>query len=261
MKHYILNTITNPNRPVNIDLVGCGGTGCQILSGLARINVSLLSLGHRGISVIVCDPDKVTEANIGRQLFSPADIGRYKAETLVTRLNQFYGFKFKAIPQYYEKYKRRERDVNILITAVDTVKARLAIAKFIKKQSCYHLDTGNTRHTGQVILGTTKTFPQPESDKKAIGKLPTVTELYNLNKVDEKVQGPSCSLAAALEQQDLMINQMVATCALNLLWECFRYGVIVNHGAFINLSDMKVNPLPIDAKVWKRLRCNKKGRN
>ena len=33
------------------------------------------------------DPDIVTEANIGRQLFGPSDLGQNKAQCLVTRIN------------------------------------------------------------------------------------------------------------------------------------------------------------------------------
>ncbi len=258
-KHYFPQSITAPIDPVMLELVGCGGTGCQILSGLARINASLQALGHPGLKVMVYDPDIVTEANIGRQLFSPADIGRYKAEVMVTRVNNFYGFGWEAIPEYYDVVKRKYNNgsYGFLIAAVDTAPARLRIAKAIKRKLYYHLDTGNTRHTGQVILGTTKNWPQPKGDVEAVGKLPTVTDLYDLKRAGkDKFQGPSCSLAVALQQQDLMINQMVATCALQILWQGFRYGVLYNHGAFVDLNNMKVNPLPIDPKVWERIKNN-----
>lgn len=49
----------------------------------ARIHASLLRLGHPGgLSVDVVDPDVVSEANIGRQPFSPYDVGRPKVEVL-----------------------------------------------------------------------------------------------------------------------------------------------------------------------------------
>jgi hypothetical protein len=56
---------------------------------------------------------------------------------------------------------------------------------------------------------------------------------------------PSCSLAEALEKQDLFINQSVATYALHLLWRLFRAGSIEHHGYFINLESGRVNPLPV----------------
>lgn len=56
---------------------------------------------------------------------------------------------------------------------------------------------------------------------------------------------PSCSLAEALEKQDLFINQGVATFALQLLWQFIREGGLNIHGYFINLETGKVTPLPI----------------
>ena len=56
---------------------------------------------------------------------------------------------------------------------------------------------------------------------------------------------PSCSLAEALERQDLFINQSVATFALQLLWQFIREGGLNIHGYFINLETGRVTPLPI----------------
>jgi PRTRC genetic system ThiF family protein len=60
---------------------------------------------------------------------------------------------------------------------------------------------------------------------------------------------PSCSLAESLDQQDLFINQAVATFALNLLWRLFRDGKIEYHGGFINLATGRVNPLPVGGGI------------
>ena len=61
---------------VSVALVGCGGVGSQVLTGLARLHKALVSLGHPGgLHVTAFDPDTVSESNVGRQLFSPADVG------------------------------------------------------------------------------------------------------------------------------------------------------------------------------------------
>lgn len=49
-----------------------------------------------GTGVTVLDPDTVTEANIGRQLFSEAETGLNKAVALVTRINWFFGYTWEA---------------------------------------------------------------------------------------------------------------------------------------------------------------------
>ncbi|MBO8471748.1 MAG: ThiF family adenylyltransferase, partial [Bacteroidetes bacterium] len=77
--HYIDNYLINPQHPVTVNVIGAGGTGSQVLTCLARFDTALRGLGHPGLFVTVYDPDTVTEANIGRQLFSPSDIGLNKA--------------------------------------------------------------------------------------------------------------------------------------------------------------------------------------
>src|SRR5689334_7068613 len=78
---------------VNVALAGAGGNGSQMLSGLARLHLALLKLGHPGgLKVTVWDPDLVSESNIGRQLFYPSDIGQPKSFVLVNRYNLAYGF-------------------------------------------------------------------------------------------------------------------------------------------------------------------------
>lgn len=47
--HYIDNYLLNPQHPVTVNLIGAGGTGSQVLTCLARLDVTLRALGHPGI--------------------------------------------------------------------------------------------------------------------------------------------------------------------------------------------------------------------
>ena len=89
--HYIDSYLMNPQHPVTVNIIGAGGTGSQVLTCMARLDVTLRALGHPGLFVTLYDPDTVTEANIGRQLFSPSELGLNKAQCLVTRINHFFG--------------------------------------------------------------------------------------------------------------------------------------------------------------------------
>lgn len=60
--HYIDNYLVNPQHPVTVNLIGAGGTGSQVLTCLARLDVALRGLGHPGLFVTLYDPDIVTEA-------------------------------------------------------------------------------------------------------------------------------------------------------------------------------------------------------
>ena len=49
----------DPQHPVTVNLIGAGGTGSQVLTCLARLDVTLRALGHPGLSVTLYDPDIV----------------------------------------------------------------------------------------------------------------------------------------------------------------------------------------------------------
>ena len=175
--HYIDNYLINPQHPVTVNLIGAGGTGSQVLTCLARLDTALRGLGHPGLFVTLYDSDIVTEANIGRQLFSPSDIGLNKAQCLVTRMNNFFGNDWKAVPDIYPaalKDARRDNLANIMITCTDNIKSRLDLWNILKavpvseyrshETPLYWMDFGNMQNTGQVILGTVpKKIRQPAS--------------------------------------------------------------------------------------------------
>ena len=99
--HYTDRYLLNPHHPVTVFIIGAGGTGSQVATNLARMSIALQALGHPGLHVTVFDPDTVTEANIGRQLFSESELGLNKAVALVTRINRFFGFSWEAKGQCY----------------------------------------------------------------------------------------------------------------------------------------------------------------
>jgi len=223
MIHYTHPYLLSPVHKITVDLVGLGGTGSKMLSNLARTNEALLALGHPGLMVRAWDPDTVTEANKGRQLFSASDIGLNKAMVLVTRVNRYFGYDWQAIALKYD-YKKTS---NILITCVDNAAARINIAQHIKANSkepydelYYWLDLGNLRKTGQCVLGTMRTILQPKKPGQTRAVLPHVVKKFPLKKVKEEEQGPSCSLAEALMQQDLFINSTLAELVVTCFGNC-----------------------------------------
>ena len=258
--HYIDNYLINPQHPVTVNLIGAGGTGSQVLTGLARLDVTLRALGHPGLFVTLYDPDIVTEANIGRQLFGYSDMGLNKAQCLITRINNFFGNDWKAVPDIFPAMMKnacRDNMANITITCTDTIKSRLDLWNILKTVQIsdyrdyatplYWMDFGNTQTSGQVVLGTVpKKIKQPASQLyETVGSLKVITRLVKYARVKEEDSGPSCSLAEALEKQDLFINSTLAQLGCNILWKMFRNGMIEHHGLFLNLGTMKVNPVLI----------------
>ena len=250
--HFTDAYLLNPTHPVTVNLIGCGGTGSQALTALSRISHTLIALGHTGFHVTCYDPDTVTEANLGRQLFSVSDTGINKAVILTSRINRFFSTGWEAVPDEY-----RCEPANIIITCVDNVQSRIQVAetflsgadkpgRSIFEKPLYWLDFGNTQQTGQVILGTFGEIQQPASKKYSpVGKLPCITERFDLTRVDEKDSSPSCSLAEAIRQQDLFINSTLANIGSSLLWKLFREGKTNHAGAFLNMDTLKMNPILI----------------
>lgn len=258
--HFTEKYFLQPANPITVNLIGCGGTGSQMLTALARINHSLVSLQHPGLFVRTFDNDIVTAANKGRQLFADAEIGFPKAEVLTNRINRFFGTNWKG---YKLKFSSKslaqleECHAHITITCVDNVQTRFEVAKMLKKEArrsphsrdktCYWMDFGNSRQSGQVILATTGRITQQNSDRFIpVETLPFPTvEFKELFEAASEDDTPSCSLAEALTKQDLFINSSLADMGASLLWNMFREGMIIYRGFFMNLKDFRTTPITV----------------
>lgn len=256
--HYTDPYILDPQHPITINVIGAGGSGSQVLTQLARMDHALKNLGHIGFHVTCYDPDIVTEANLGRQLFSAADVGQPKATVLVTRINQFLGTSWKAVPSKYHQKIPVDAMANITISCVDSIEARKSIRDRFNSgneswrtrpysNTLYWIDLGNTQDAGQFIIGTCQPIQQPKNSEtlNAIGTLPNIFEKFpefETQKVKDK--GPSCSLAEALEKQDLFVNSFLVQAAMATMWKMFRGQCRINHhGAFINLKTLDIAPI------------------
>ncbi|MGV3459014.1 MAG: PRTRC system ThiF family protein [Flavobacterium sp.] len=252
--HFIAPELLNPTNPVEVCLIGAGGTGSQVLTALARMSHSLQALGHAGFQITLWDDDLVTEANRGRQLFAECEVGLSKSAALITRCNRFFGTMWKTVNKRFDTHANMR--AAIYISCVDSVTARFEIAKVLKQDDGrqhyaniprYWMDFGNGRDTGQVILSTIGAVKQPNSEKfDTVGSLPFITDEFGeLLRQSETDETPSCSLAEALEKQDLFINSTLAQAGCSLLWQLFRNGMTTNRGFFLNLSDFRAAPLPL----------------
>lgn len=252
--HYLDQYIASAQHKITINVVGCGGTGSHVLTNLAMMNYSLVKLGRQPLFVRAWDPDEVTEHNVGRQIFSPADIGRNKAEVLIERINRFYGLHWHHMDDTFSLTGggHARMGANFTISCVDTVKSRKGIDRYFHKthndalrdqyyRTVYWMDVGNSRSSGQVILGTVRDVKQPGNGPCTT--LPRFTQEYPGAK-DDRTQ-PSCSMAEALGNQDLFINKLMATYATHMLWEFLINYRLDYRGIYLNLADMKVSPITI----------------
>jgi PRTRC genetic system ThiF family protein len=258
--HFTDNYLIDPTNPIKINLIGAGGTGSKVLTALVEMNLSLIALGHAGLSVRLWDDDQVSEANLGRQRFASSEVGLNKAVALINRANRWAGTNWKAQTERFELNSNGEvpehTDASIYITCVDTIKARFEVADILTKVSNklgrrgarYWMDFGNSQHSGQVVLATVGDIKQPSSNLyEPVANLPFVTEEFGdlLRSSEADDDTPSCSLAEALEKQDLYINSALAQMGSNLLWGLFRNGFTEYRGFFLNLKEFRSQPLKV----------------
>ena len=259
--HFTDNDLLFPTNPIKVNLIGAGGTRSQMLMTLARMSHALTQLNHAGLSLRLWDDDVITEANLGRQLFAESELGFYKSVALINRVNRFFGTNWRAETIKFEKDSIRNTQKNmestIYISCVDNVKTRFEIAeilmnlnngKFYRNTAKYWMDFGNSQYSGQVLLSTIGIIRQPNSEKyETIANLPFVTEQFGelLKQSETEDDTPSCSLAEALEKQDLFINSTLAQMGSSLLWNLFRNGMTENRGFFLNLKDFRTQPIKL----------------
>jgi PRTRC genetic system ThiF family protein len=238
-------------RPIRVLLAGVGGTGGEVLDGLARLHVGLVAVGHpHGLSVEVLDGDTVSTANIGRQRFAPCDVGQNKAATLVSRYNLFFGLAWRGLPLHLTDFDEHLNGQDIVITCVDVARVRADIGRWGRvhrygwRTEALWLDFGNGRTTGQVVLGHLH-----EGTPRGL-RLPNVYDLYpELGHMTGDEDGPSCSMAAALREQDLFVNKWAAL-GIGLLWKLLSRGALDRHGFHFDADRLTVAPLMIAPEVW-----------
>lgn len=259
--HFTDNYLISPTNPIEVNLIGAGGTGSKVLTALMEMSHSLTALGHAGLQVRLWDDDIITEANLGRQRFAPSETGLYKSVALINRANRFMGTNWKAETQKFGRNNfgglPENAKATLYLTCVDNVKARFDIAEMLnamsqrrmsREEPKYWMDFGNSRQTGQVILSTIGEIKQPDSEKyETVAVLPMVTDEFGelLRQSEQTDDTPSCSLAEALEKQDLYINSTLAQMGCALLWSMFRYGMTENRGFFLNLKNFQTQPLKV----------------
>jgi PRTRC genetic system ThiF family protein len=257
-EHTLPKSLCRRGQPLRVLIVGAGGNGSAVLLDLPYLHQAMKVWGHTGgIHVMLADGDLVSKTNCIRQPFASADVGLNKAVVLINRVNLFWGLQWQARPEHFHKDSLRTNSAgpHLIIGCVDTRAARQAIVSAVTRSNdstVYWLDLGNNASSGQYVLGQ----PLNAANRRSAARLRTVAELYP--EIAEAEAGedplPSCSAAEALERQEPFINQVLATSALAMLARLFRYGVLAHHGAFYSAETGRMAGLPVDPRMWERIR-------
>lgn len=245
-----------------IVLVGCGGTGSHLAQTLARLAAHCHSTGGPRLTLAFVDGDMVEAKNVGRQLFSPSDVGKNKAMVLAARLNAVFGLDIQAFPKILvEQMLRCGDDYGILVGAVDNAQARLAIRNTLHNSSYsaagwrIWLDLGNHESSGQVVCGTAG----GTLDRKSMGgaiqhglcsRLPVASVLYPELLIDAPI-APRADCAAAMQDnaQSLMVNQTMAAIGGQYLYDLVVRRRLTRFRTVVDLDTLTMRSDPITATV------------
>jgi PRTRC genetic system ThiF family protein len=245
-----------PDRPLALILVGCGGTGSHIAQSIARLCHHSADT-ERPIAVSFVDGDTVEDRNVGRQLFSAADIGRNKAQTLAARFGSVFGVPITAYPEMATRDRMQqlcaahERAFRIVVGAVDTAEGRQVMADTLAARWCHlWLDAGNANDNGQVVAGTVTTAKDLRGCLALGGvcaALPAPSLVYPGLLVPEPTPAADCAAAMADDTQSLMINQAMAAVVAQYLYQLVVQRRLTRFATMIDLATLTMRSLPITA--------------
>jgi PRTRC genetic system ThiF family protein len=239
----------SPYHLSHLYLVGCGGTGAQIARQLGRILYAMKTSNQRLPAVTFIDPDIVESKNVGRQLFTVADIGYPKAQICARRLNLALGLdiRWRQEPVASEHIEEQ----NVIIGAVDNHHARKTIAD----NANVWIDAGNHYTSGQVAIGTTRLWEHVHkalnADTEVISVLPAPDLLFPQllqPEVELNTDHLSCAELTQLGQQHLMVNDLVALAASQYAYKLLHRKTIREFVTYVDLDSLAMHSKPITAE-------------
>lgn len=112
-------------QDAHVTLIGAGGIGSLVGTSLIR-----KGLGH----LTILDDDVVELSNLTRQLYSPNDIGKFKALRLASRLaaEALFPAQLSAYPLRFQELPNEGRDLtcNLIVCGVDNNPTRRAVSVY-----------------------------------------------------------------------------------------------------------------------------------
>lgn len=184
-----------------IYIVGAGGAGSFVAPALSML------VGRENVAVM--DGDKLEKKNLNRQLFTEADIGKFKAQALaekygIEHLNEF--FSFGARPYEMNDW---------LICVVDNHPGRMAVLEACDYHRCRAIFAANETHSSEAY------FYMPEWRDTNLDPRIMFPEMVADTSGDPRRAAIGCTGIAQKQNRQLVsANLMAASLAVHLfnLW-------------------------------------------
>jgi PRTRC genetic system ThiF family protein len=244
----------DPNTQIStITIVGCGGTGAAVARSVARMVYDMREARLHTPQVVLIDPDIVESHNVGRQLFTEADVGQPKALILMRRFNLALGLNMSAICEAVDAQRHFERWGNLIVGCVDNHLARRELAKV---SSAVWIDSGNHTSAGQVVIGNTGdrdlVLRRLDGRDGKVGYLPHAGLLFPALLEPDADADPapqpqmSCAELVAARSQELLVNDWMAVATAQYIYKLLHRQPIQSFMSFISSDSlMSVRSIPI----------------
>ncbi|MEZ4666544.1 MAG: ThiF family adenylyltransferase [Anaerolineae bacterium] len=247
-----LNTF-DPNMHLQtISIVGLGGTGAQIARSVARMVYDMKVARLHTPQIVLIDPDRVEQKNVGRQLYVEADVGQPKAHVLMRRFNMALGLDIVAIDQPVKAEAHFERWGNLIVGAVDNHLARRELANI---RGAVWIDSGNHFNAGQVVIGNTGDYETLmrgiDGQNGRYAYLPHAGLLFPSLLEPEPETKPqaeperSCADLVAAREQDLLTNDWMAVTAAQYVYRLLHRQPITSFVSYVSADGMNVRSVLI----------------
>lgn len=248
-----MTNLFDPNLYLKtVTIVGLGGTGSQIARSAARILYDMKVRRMHTPQLVLIDGDTVEMKNVGRQLYTAADVGQSKAHVLMRRFNCSLGLNTVGIAEPLNAEKHFERHSGgIVIGAVDNHLARQELSRV---RNAVWIDCGNHHAAGQVCVGNTddRELMLRHLDRKE-GKYPYLPNaalvfpqlLEPEPPAPQPVQPLSCAELVEEGSQHLLINDWVAVVAAQYLYKLLHRQPISSFLSYLSSDGIGVRSVPI----------------
>lgn len=240
-------------NPKDIYIVGLGGTGSQVSRSVCRMVYDMQSKGLDVPTLHFIDPDIVEPKNVGRQMFTPADVGRFKAEVLARRFNLALGLDVRWYGEMFDATKHQSDwhgwgHARLIIGCVDSHHGRREMAKTY----AVVIDCGNHHDSGQVVIGdvhSVQKYHQYPHDDDELQHLPSAYALFpdllKPDAVSESSPVLSCADLTLLGEQQLLVNEYVALAASQYVYKLLYRQPIRTFMTFVDAETISMRSEPI----------------
>jgi PRTRC genetic system ThiF family protein len=230
-----------------ISIVGVGGTGAQVARIVGRILYDMKQRRQHVPQLLLVDPDLIEAKNVGRQLFSHAQIGIPKAQAVSTMLNLALGLNSQYMVKLIDAKDFDRFGSELVISCVDNHLARQEIHRI----QGLHIDAGNGLDFGQVVVGNVDDadLMQRHLDGRdgSYRYLPKPALLLpELLEPDDTPQPElSCAEHIQTAEQHLLVNDVMANIVGQYVYKILHRQPVTNFMTVVNTTHLVMTSKPI----------------